>query len=181
LPPTTKFRDGYIMPLITLDSEIDVERIRPDTGNFYKFVASAEECQSLAARFDFIEVTSLSAELRVRKAARDCWDVSGTLKGDVVQACGATGVPLRETVDFLVEERYVRIAGKPDEVEVHLDEAEPLENGAIRIGEMLAQSLAVAVTSWPRAPEAPDMFTSGEELPDHPFAGLAALKRQPPK
>ena len=169
------------MPQITLDSEISADRIRPDSGNFFKFVASDAECQLLAARFHFVAVEALSAELRVRKSARDCWDVVGQLKGVIVQACGATGVPVSETIDFLIEERYVRSAGNPDEVEVHLDEAEPLENGAIKIGEMLAQSLAVAVTPWPRAPEAPETFTSGEELPDHPFAGLAALKRQPPK
>ena len=46
---------------------------------------------------------------------------------------------------------------------------------------MLAQSLAVAVTPWPRAPEAPETFAIGEESSDHPFAGLAALKRQPSK
>ena len=139
------------------------------------------ECQFLAARFHFIELRSLSAELCVRKSARGCWDVSGQLKGEVVQACGVTGVPVSETIDFLLEERYVRTLGNPDEVEVYLDEAEPLENGAIEIGEMLAQSLAVAVNPWPRAPEAAETFAIGEESSDHPFAGLAALKRQPPK
>ena len=108
------------MPLINLDSEINVECVRPDTGSFYKFVATDAECQLLAARFHFIEVGSLSAELRVRKSARGCWDVAGQLKGEIVQACGATGVPVSETIDFLLEERYVRTAGNPDEVEVHL-------------------------------------------------------------
>ena len=169
------------MPLINLDSEINVQRIRPDSGSVYKFVATDAECQLLSARFDFIEVGFLSAELCVRKAARGCWDVSGQLKGEIVQACGATGVPVRETIDFPLEERYVRTVGDLDAVEVHVDEAEPLENGAIKIGEMLAQSLAVAVNPWPRAPEAPETFTIGEEPLDHPFAGLAALKRQPPK
>ena len=107
--------------------------------------------------------------------------LTGQLKGEVVQACGATGVSVSESIDFLLEERYVRTAGDPEEVEVHLDEAEPLENGAIEIGEMLAQSLAVAVTPWPRAPEAPETVTIGEEPSDHPFSGLAALKRQPSK
>ena len=101
------------MPLINLDSEINVERVRPDTGSFYKFVATDAECQLLAARFHFIEVGSLSAELRVRKSARGCWDVSGQLKGEIVQACGATGVPVSETIDFLLEERYVRTVGNP--------------------------------------------------------------------
>ena len=169
------------MPLINLDSEINVERVRPDTGSFYKFVATDAECQLLAARFHFIEVRFLSAELRVRKSARGCWDVSGQLKGEIVQACGATGVPVSETIDFLLEERYVRNVCDLNEVEVHLDEAEPLENGAIEIGEMLAQSLAVAVTPWPRALEAPDTVTIGEARLDHPFAGLATLKSQLPK
>ena len=55
------------------------------------------------------------------------------------------------------------------EVDVHMGVAEPLENEAINIGELLAQSLAIAVTPWPRAPEAPEKFTSGEEFTDHPF------------
>ena len=97
-----------------------------------------------------------------------------------MQACSSTGVPVREIVDFLIEERYVRSVDNQEEVEVHMGEAEPLENEAINIGELLAQSLAIAVTPWPRAPEAPETYTSGETLPDHPFAGLAALKRQPP-
>ena len=166
---------------ISLDSIVKVDRIRPDSPNFFKFVASEEELKSLSARFNFLGVLSLSAELTICKTARDCWDVVGKLRGVVMQACSSTGVPLRETVDFPIEERYVRSVGNQEEVEVHMGVAEPLENEAINIGELLAQSLAIAVTPWPRAPEAPKMFTSGEELPDHPFAGLAALKRQPPK
>ena len=169
------------MPQIRLDSLISVDHIRPDSLNFFKFSANDDERRRLAVRFNFIDVKVLSAEVSVNKSARNCWDVTGQLRGDVVQACGVTGVPLRETVDFLIEERYVRSADSLSEVEVLIDETEPLENGAINIGEMLAQSLAVAVTPWPRAVEAPETFTSGEKSPDHPFAGLAVLKRQTPK
>ena len=165
----------------SLDSIVKVDRIRPDSPNFFEFVASDKELKSLATRFNFLDVLSLSAELTICKSARDCWDVAGQLKGVVVQACGSSGVPLRETVDFLIEERYVRSVGNQEEVEVHVGVAEPLENEAINIGELLAQSLAIAATPWPRAPDAPRTYTSGEELPDHPFAGPAALKRQPPK
>ena len=164
----------------SLDSIVKVDCIRPGSPNFFKFVASDKEREMLVTRFKFLDVLSLSAELTIRKSARDCWDVVGQLRGVVVQACGSTGVPLRETLDFLIEERYVRSVGNQEEVEVHMDEAEPLENEAINIGELLAQSLAIAVTPWPRAPEAPETYTCDEESPDHPFAGLAALKRQPP-
>ena len=164
----------------SLDSIVRVDCIRPGSPNFFKFVASAREREILVTRFKFLDVLSLSAELTIHKSARDCWDVVGQLRGVIVQACSSTGVPLRETLDFLIEERYVRSVGNQEEVEVHMDEAEPLENGAINIGELLAQSLAIAVTPWPRAPEAPEAYTCDEESPDHPFAGLAALKRQPP-
>ena len=53
------------MPLINLDSEINVERIQPGTGNFYKFVATDAECQLLAARFDFIEVGTKDIHIHV--------------------------------------------------------------------------------------------------------------------
>ena len=165
----------------TLDSILNVDRVRTDSQIFFKFVASNEELKCLATRFEFLDVLALSAELTICKSARDCWDVAGQLKGVVVQACSSTDVPLRETVDFLIEERYVRTVGNQEDVEVHMGVAEPLENEAINIGELLAQSLAIAVTPWPRAPEAPETYTSGEEMPEHPFARLAALKRQPPK
>ena len=165
----------------SLDSIVKVDRIRPDSPNFFEFVASDKELKILATRFKFLDVLSLSAVLTICKSAQDCWDVVGQLRGVVVQACGSTGVPLRETVDFLIEERYVRSGGDQKEVDVHMGVAEPLENEAINIGELLAQSLAIAVTPWPRAPEAPEKFTSGGEFTDHPFAGLAAFKRQPPK
>ena len=58
-----------------------------------------------------------------------------------MQACSSTGAPLSETVDFLIEERYVRSVGNQEKVEVHMGLAEPLENEAINIGELLAQSL----------------------------------------
>ena len=165
----------------SLDSIVKADRIRPESPSFFKFVASDEELKTLATRFKFLDVLSLSAELTICNSARDCWDVVGQLRGVVVQTCSSTGVPLRETVDFLIEERYVRTVNDHEEVEVHMVVAEPLENEAINIGELLAQSLAIAVTPWPRAPEAPEIYTSGKELSDHPFAGLAALKRQPPE
>ena len=167
------------MPSLSLTSKIRVDRLHADRETCYQFSASDVECYGLAHRFGFVAVSALSAELCIMKLARDCWDVRGRLSASVVQACGVTGEPVPETVDFLIEERYVRSAGDPAEVEVRLDDAEPLEDEAIDIGEMLAQSLSLAVTSWPRAPHAPDKLNADESVSVHPFAGLAALKSGP--
>ena len=82
-----------------------------------------------------------------------------------------------ELVDFTIEERYVRKAENDDGIEVDLNEAEPLVVGAIDIGEMVAQTLGVAVTPWPKSPTSADSLTQEDLSDEHPFAGLAALRK----
>ena len=130
----------------------------------------------MAERFGFLEVRALQADLRIVQVAKGSWDVRGRLTAEVVQACGVTGDAVPETVDFELEERYVQAVGSEDEIVVDLDEAEPLDGGRIDLGEMVAQSLALAVTPWPRSKDAPASFEAGEDERPHPFAGLASLK-----
>ena len=80
-------------------------------------------------------------------------------------------------LDFKLEERYVRITDDITSVEVDLDGVEPLKNGFIDLGEMVIQSLALAVTVWPRASDAPEYIESEPVKRDHPFAGLVAIKQ----
>lgn len=169
------------MPSLSLTSQIRVDRLHADRETRYNFLASDAECEELAHRFGFVAVSALSAELYIVNSASECWDVRGCLSASVVQVCGVTGDPVPETVDFLIEERYVRSAGDPAEVEVLPGDAEPLQDGVIGIGEMLAQLLSLAVTPWPRAPHAPEKLNANQSLSDHPFAGLAALKSRCPE
>lgn len=131
----------------------------------------------LLSRFDYIAVNDLVATLEIRKVARDCWDIRGRLTADVVQSCGVTGKPLPESVDFTLEERYVRLVDDIRSVEVDLDGVEPLKNGFIDLGEMVIQSLALAVTAWPRATDAAEYTEPEPVKSDHPFAGLASIKQ----
>ena len=167
---------GYFMPRISLESMVSTDRIKADGSSSFQFIATDNECQQLVDRFGFVSVESVAADFHITKTARDCWDVRGRLLAKLVQSCVITGAPVSEAVDFLIEERYVRTTDNLDEVEVSLDGAEPLYDGQIDIGEMIAQSLAVAVTAWPKASDAPDSFSTGVETSDHPFAELAALK-----
>ena len=131
----------------------------------------------LLSRFDYIAVNDLVATLEIRKVARDCWDIRGRLTADVVQSCVVTGKPLPESVDFTLEERYVRLVDDIRSVEVDLDGVEPLKNGFIDLGEMVIQSLALAVTAWPRATDTAEYAEPEPVKSDHPFAGLAAIKQ----
>ena len=166
------------MPQFSITSEINVETLRPDSDNFYKLSTSSADLQGLAERFGWVSVDHLASELIVRKVARDCWDVSGHIAGEIVQNCIVTGAPVPENIDFQIEERYVRAAEQTDQIEVGLDGVEPIKNGVIDIGELAVQSLCLAATAWPRVDDAPDCYSVGEQELDHPFAGLSALKRQ---
>ena len=166
------------MPQFSITSEINVDTLRPDTDNFYKLSTGPSDLLELAERFDWVSVDHLTSELCIRKVARDCWDVTGRISGQIAQSCIVTGAPVPENIDFRIEERYVRATDLTDQVEVCLDGVEPIKNGAIDIGELTVQSLCLAATAWPRVDDAPDCYSVGEQELSHPFAGLSALKRQ---
>ena len=165
------------MPVFSLSAELDPDNIKPDATYKCKIVPSDDEVSMLLSRFDYIAVNDLVATLEIRKVARDCWDIRGRLTADVVQSCVVTGKPLPESVDFTLEERYVRLVDDIRSVEVDLDGVEPLKNGFIDLGEMVIQSLALAVTAWPRATDAAEYTEPEPVKSDHPFAGLAAIKQ----
>jgi len=166
------------MPQFSVLSEINVATIRSDAESFYKLSVAPSDLRDVAERFGWVSVDNLTAELRIRKVARNCWDIDGQMTAQIIQSCVVTGESVAESIDFHIEERYVRTADQPDEVEVGLDGAEPLKNGAIDIGELVVQSLGLAATPWPRSATAPDSYSVGDQKLDHPFKGLSLLKRQ---
>ena len=166
------------MPQFSITSEINVDTLRPDAENFYKLSTAPADLLALTERFGWVSIDHLASELSIRKVARNCWDVTGHITGQIVQSCIVTGAPVPENIDFQIEERYVRSAEQTDHVEVGLDGTEPIKNGAIDIGELAVQSLFLAATAWPRAEDAPDGYSVGDQELDNPFAALSALKRQ---
>ena len=165
-----------VMQTVSLETLIDVDTL-PVKGPFRGSLAcSAEECRLLSDRFGFINIGNVRAELRIDRVGPDTWDVTGRMSAEVVQPCIATGEPVAETVDFAIEERYVRAASDVEEVVVGPEDSEPLVDGCIDLGEIVAQSLALGVSSWPRRADAPDHFEAGDTGQAHPFAKLGSLK-----
>jgi uncharacterized metal-binding protein YceD (DUF177 family) len=165
------------MEILTLSSELSIDRFASGKARRFGIQPTAAEIAELVVRFDFVSIEDMRAEVTVRKVARDCWDVAGTLSARVAQRCVITGNDVPELVDFTIEERYVREAENDDGVEVDLNGAEPLVGGAIDIGEMVAQTLGVAVAPWPKSPASADSLIQEEISDEHPFAGLAALRK----
>ena len=164
------------MQSFSLNAMINIQTL-PSTGALIGRLDTNEtERAELALRFGYLSVDVLSADLRIERAAKGAWDVRGKLHADITQACVVTGNPVSESVDFEIEERYVLASIPKDEIVVDLGDAEPLVNGCIDLGEMVAQTLALSATAWPRSEGAPDNFREAEDWNTHPFAGLSSLK-----
>lgn len=164
------------MQKMSLSTVIDVESLPFSGPQICKIDCDESECAALAARFGFAAVARLSARLKVKRAGPGHWNVTGKLQAEVTQLCGVTGEPVPESVDFTIEERYCRASEEGTDIDVSLDGFEPLVDGAIDLGEVVAQTLAISVNPWPRSVDAPHSFAVGESEKEHPFAGLAALK-----
>ena len=164
------------MQKMSLSTVIDVDSLPFSGPQICKIDCDESECTALAARFGFAAVAKLSARLKVKRAGPGHWNVTGKLQAEVTQLCGVTGEPVPESVDFTIEERYCRASEEGTDIDVSLDGFEPLVDGAIDLGEVVAQTLAISVNPWPRSVDAPHSFAVGESEKEHPFAGLAALK-----
>jgi uncharacterized metal-binding protein YceD (DUF177 family) len=117
--------------------------------------------------------------------SRTLFRVTGSFEAEVVQSCVVTldPVPARlvESFSALFGEGGPGMAALVDAEEE--DEPEPIEGGAIDLGETVAQHLSLALDPYPRKPGAslPDEYAAGPQGAEgghvKPFAGLGALKR----
>lgn len=142
--------------------------------------ADADERAALAARFGLIAVDALAAELAVRREAAGIV-VRGRVRGHVRQACVVTDAPIETIINEPVALRFVDGAsGEAEEVELDADQLDtiPIEGGAIDLGEAVAETMALALDPFPRAPGAEaalreaGVLTEEEARPANAFAAL---------
>lgn len=160
----------------------------PSRGTEMRIEAGPEERAALAERFGLQAIGSLRAELKLKAiAGGTLFRVRGDLVADVVQTCVVT----LEPIPAHVEESFALIfgPGQDEEDGADLDMAfededppEPVEDGAIDVGEAVAQHLSLALDPFPRKEgvgieEAPPAEVEEEAKPN-PFAVLARLREK---
>lgn len=146
-----------------------------------EIAADEGERAALARRFAIVAVERLTAALTVRRE-QGAVLVAGRVAGAVVQACSATGEPLRAAVDEPVALRFLDEAPAVDEeVELSADVLDtlPIEGGAVDLGEVAAETMALALDPFPRGPGAAAALAKAGVLSEGeagPFGALAALR-----
>lgn len=149
--------------------------------------ADETERRRLAGRFRLKAIERLEAVVTLSRRA-GIVHAEGEVNAAVTQACVVTDEPVPATVRAPFSVRFVPDAFErsgDDEVELSAEDCDtlPLEGGHIDLGEVAAETLALALDPYPRAPDADEVLRENSTAGDQeasPFAALKALKDQLP-
>ncbi len=144
--------------------------------------AKPDERARLAKRLGLVSLEQLAAALTLRRNHdTGLIHVEGRLEADIVQTCVVSLTPFPSHVEDSFEADF---SNDPLPAEGDLpfdmdnDPPEPIVDGAIDLGELVAQYLSLALDPYPRAPGAaldPTVTDAGPEARS-PFAVLKNLK-----
>ncbi len=144
--------------------------------------AKEAERAALASRFGLIALDQLSATAELVRAG-DVVTATGRLWARAVQHCVASGEPVPATIDEAFALRLAPgIDETPlDEIELREDDLDELshDGNVVDLGEAVAQTLALALDPFPRAPGAEDKLREAGVVAEEdigPFAALKALR-----
>lgn len=150
-----------------------------------KVEAEEGERAALARRFGLVAIGRLAADLTLTRTGAEV-ALRGTLSASVTQACAATGAPVEAEVEapFDILFRPPPEGARRDE-EVELGEGEMdvvfYDGATIDVGEAVAETLALNLDPYPRAPGAEQALAAAgvkSEEEAGPFDALAALREK---
>lgn len=166
-------------PAIEFSRPLKVDRV-PKTGSVEEIAADAKECAALARRLDVPAIHRLAARLTATP-----WRGGGLkLQGEVTAELDRVSVVSLETfrapVSFPLL-RYYLPEGAAHAGEE--EDADPIVNGHVDLGEAVAETMALELDPYPRQPG--EDFAAGEEGPQQevavksqsPFAALAKMRK----
>ncbi|MET0250211.1 MAG: DUF177 domain-containing protein [Sphingobium sp.] len=151
--------------------------------------ANAAERAALAKRFGLIALDRLEADYSLTREG-DGVLARGRMRATLAQPCVATAAPVPETIatDFtlrFVSDRATAAEGEEIELDVEDYDIIGYDGLSLDMGEAVAETMALAMEPYPRAPDADTVLRAAGVLTEEqasPFAALLALKDgTPPK
>jgi uncharacterized metal-binding protein YceD (DUF177 family) len=161
---------------------IPVDRI-PETGHDERIEADDSERAALAQRFELPEILNLAVDFHITPWRRGRIHVQGNVTAELVQRCVITLDPFPVELVFPIERFFIAEGARHDHVEeLEGDEPDIVNGGAIDLGELAAEELALNLDPYPRKPGAELAAEFGSVQPenehpggDGPFAALGKL------
>ena len=145
--------------------------------------ADAAEREALARRFNLLALDRLEADYGLTQEA-GAIVARGRVRADLAQPCVATGVAVPESIDTDFLLRFVAETdgeGEGEELEIDSQDCDVIgfDGQVIDMGEAVAETVALAMTPYPRSPQADAYLQEAGVLSEEqasPFAALLALK-----
>lgn len=171
LPPQPEF--AHPVPL----SEIGGKPV------YHRLVADERQRAALARRFALVSLDALQGEVGLSRD-EDGILALGSLTARVVQACVVSGAPVSADISEDFRVRFVPEASFAPDQEIELEEGDCdtlfHDGRVVDLGELLAQTLGLAINPYPRSPDADAALKAAgvkEAGEAGPFAALAALRK----
>ncbi|WP_300114173.1 DUF177 domain-containing protein [Sphingobium sp.] len=161
---------------------VRAEQIRRITGDVH-IAADADERAALARRFGLVTLDRLEADYALSEEDGAIL-ARGRVRASLAQPCVATAEPVPEVIDsdftlrFVVEEGS---AVEGEDLELDAEDVDTIgyDGQQIDMGEAVAETMALAMTPYPRSPQADTALKEAGVLSEEqagPFAALLALK-----
>jgi uncharacterized metal-binding protein YceD (DUF177 family) len=158
----------------------------PESGGHYELSADAEMRAAVATMAGLRDLPRLDAVFDLHRLG-DAVKVRGEVSARVGQTCVVTLEPIEndvhETVDLIFAPPSDPVVEDDDEPRKRRGKGEPpepLEEGVLDLGAIATEFLVLGIDPYPRKPGAEfDQPKDRLEEQAHPFAALAALKKQP--
>lgn len=149
--------------------------------------ATPSEREALARRFQINEISTLESTLRIRRLSAGVFEVSGSMEAEISFIGAGADEAMDFTVSEAIEEIFATEEGWESLRERSIDgdvDAELVTGDSVDLGEILAQNLSLALDpvllELGTLEDDAVTYSAGgggdNEPPDHPFAGLAALR-----
>jgi len=159
----------------------------PETGRRIELVPDESQRKAIAAAAGLVELPRLEAtfDLARQGSNSDSLHLPGSISATVLQRCVVTLEPVEsefeEAVDLTFQpEGDVSIAPAGDSGHRDIDADDPpetLHDGAVDLGAVAFEFLILGIDPYPRKPGAVFAAPAAGDPASHPFAALAALKK----
>lgn len=145
--------------------------------------AEPAEREALALRFHLLALDRLEADYGLSEE-NGAIVARGRVRADLTQPCVATGLPVPERIDTDFLLRFVPETDEEtdsEELEIDSEDADIIgyDGQMIDMGEAVAETMALAMTPYPRSPDADAHLREAGVMSEEqasPFAALLSLK-----
>ncbi len=164
----------------------------PEQGIDVSLSADAPTREALAKADRLVGIAALDADFHIARQGLSQFNVTGTVRAKITQICVLTLEPFDSDVveevdvDFAEPAVAARAAADADaDAEFgtaepgHRDPPDPIEDGAIDLGALAAEFLALGLDPYPRKPGAEFAAVADpHDVAEHPFDVLKKLTGQ---